>query len=66
MIDLHPNYIIKDGKREFVVLTYEEFSHIQELLEDLEDLRDLRKAKDSEGDAPGIPLEEVKAKIGMA
>jgi len=65
MIDLHPNYITKNGKREFVVLTYEEFSLIQKLLEDLDDLSELRKAKDAEDDAPGIPLEKVKTKLGI-
>ncbi|WP_242045487.1 MULTISPECIES: type II toxin-antitoxin system Phd/YefM family antitoxin [unclassified Calothrix] len=48
MIDLHPEFISKNGQKEFAVLPYEEFLQIQELLEDLEDLRDLREAKKEE------------------
>ena len=66
MLKLHPNYINKDGKHEFVVLPYEEFTLIKELLEDYQDLHDLREAKKAEGDKPGIPLEQVKAELGIA
>ena len=66
MIELHPDYITKEGKREFVVLSYEEFSMIQELLRDYEDLRDLREAKAAEADAPTITLKEAKAKLNIA
>ncbi len=65
MIEIHPSYITKEGKREYVVLTYEEFTKIREMLEDYEDMRDLREAKTSEGDEPTIPLEELKAQLGM-
>ncbi|MGA9377737.1 MAG: type II toxin-antitoxin system prevent-host-death family antitoxin, partial [Phormidium sp.] len=37
MIQLHPEYLSKNGKKVFVVLPYEEFQALQELLEDLED-----------------------------
>lgn len=66
MVKLHPNYINKAGKREFVILPYEEFSLIKELMEDFEDLRDLRAAKKAEGGKRGIPLEKVKAQLGIA
>lgn len=39
-MELNPQVIQKKGKREFVVLPYEEFVKIVELLEDYEDLRD--------------------------
>jgi PHD/YefM family antitoxin component YafN of YafNO toxin-antitoxin module len=42
---LHPQIIEKDGKKEFVVIPYEEFLQIQAALEDLEDLREVRKEK---------------------
>jgi len=45
MIKLHPEFITKNGNKEFSVLPYEEFVKIKELLEDLDDLQDLRKAK---------------------
>lgn len=41
-MELNPQIIQKKGKREFVVLPYEEFVKIVEFLEDYEDLRDLR------------------------
>ena len=48
MIELHPEFLIKNGKKEFAVLTYEEFIKIKEILEDLEDLEDLIQAKEEE------------------
>ncbi len=66
MIELHPNYISKEGKREYVILPYEEFSLIEQLLQDFEDLRDLRDAKATEANAPTKTLDEVKAKLGIA
>ncbi len=33
MIELHPEFLTKNGKKEFAVLPYEEFMKIQELLE---------------------------------
>ena len=41
MITLHPEFLTKEGKKEFVVLTYEEFVVLQEFLEDAEDVFDL-------------------------
>ncbi len=60
MIELHPEFISKNGQKEFAVLPNEEFLQIQALLEDLEDLRDLREAKQEEKDSPSVPLDEVK------
>jgi len=63
MLKLHPEVLKKNGKKEFVVLPYEEFLAIQERLADLEDLRDLREAKRREGKAPGIPLADVRRRL---
>ncbi|QHV01387.1 hypothetical protein NON20_23455 [Synechocystis sp. B12] len=63
MLNLHPNFIAKNGKNEFVVLTYDEFTQIQSLLEDLEDLQDLRQAKQEQEEEPTYSLEEVKAML---
>ncbi len=60
MIELHPEFLTKNGKREFAVLSYEEFLKIQELLEDLEDLEDLRQAKEEEKNNHSYSLNEVK------
>ncbi|HAP66257.1 MAG TPA: prevent-host-death family protein [Nitrospinae bacterium] len=66
MITLHPEFLTKDGKKEFVVLTYEEFVAIQELIEDAEDVLDLRAAKQEEKSKPSVPLEDVKKDLGIS
>ncbi|MBE9223760.1 type II toxin-antitoxin system Phd/YefM family antitoxin [Cyanobacterium stanieri LEGE 03274] len=66
MIQLHPEFITKNGNKEFAVLPYEEFVKIQGLLEDLEDLQDLRKAKQEENSSPSIPLSEVKKMLNLS
>ena len=66
MISLHPEFLSKNGKKEFAVLPYEEFVRIEELLGLLEDLRDLREAKLSEGQLPTVTLEEVKRRLGRS
>lgn len=65
-IELHPEYLSKNGKKEFVILPYEEFEALQELLEDLEDLIDLRNAKLEDADKPSISLAEVKQQLGLS
>ena len=65
MISLHPEILRKNGKEEFVVLPYEEYVAICELLEDAQDLMDLNEAKQKEGSAPTIPLDEVKRRLGI-
>ena len=60
MIGLHPKILEKDGEKAFAILPFDEFLELQEMLQDYEDLLDLRKAKEEEGDASGIPLDEAK------
>jgi hypothetical protein len=64
MVTLHAQIIKKNGKKDYVVLPYEEFLKIQEELEDYGDLRSLREAKEMEKDAPTIGMAELKKKIG--
>jgi len=66
MLQLNPEFLKKNGKPEFVVLPYEEFLLLQELLADLEDLQDLRQAKMDEKDAPSVSLAEVKAMLNLS
>lgn len=66
MIELHPEILEKDGKKQFVILPYEEFAAIQEALADAEDLAALRAAKEEERDLPGIPLEKAVDELGLA
>jgi hypothetical protein len=65
MIQLHPEFLTKNGNREFAVLAYEEFIKIQELLEDLEDLQDLRQAKKEEANSSSTPISEVKKLLNL-
>jgi PHD/YefM family antitoxin component YafN of YafNO toxin-antitoxin module len=65
MMELHPEFITKNGQKEFVVLPYEEFLKIKDLLEDLEDLKDLREAKKEEKDSPSVSLNEVKNMLNI-
>ena len=63
---LHLEVLVKNGKKEFVVLPYEEFLVIQEKLADAEDLLTLRKAQRAESKKRSLPLAEVKKKLGLS
>ncbi len=65
MIQLHPEFLSKDGKKEFAVLPYEEFVALQEILADAADLIDLREARAQEGTVETVPLGDVKAILGL-
>ena len=65
MLKLHPEIVVKNGKKEFVVLPYEEFLAMQERLVDAEDLLELRKAKRAEGKKRSIALAKVKEQLGL-
>ena len=65
MIDLHPEFLTRNGERQFVVLPYEEYVALQELLEDVEDIIELRNAKRDEGSAPTLAFDEVKRRLGL-
>jgi len=67
MIDkLHTKILEKDGKKEFVVIPYEEFLQLQEELEDYSALKALRSAKAEEGAAPTISLNDVKKRLNIS
>ena len=57
---MKPVILEKDGKKEFVILSYEEFLKLQEIAEDYEALKALREAKKEEKDKSEYSLEEVK------
>ena len=65
MIELHPEVLSKNGKMEFVVLPYEEFVALQEILSDVQDLIELREAKEAEGGAATISLVDLKKRMGL-
>jgi len=63
MIEIHPSFIERDGRTEFVVLPIEEYRSLRDHLEEMEDLLDLRTAKIEEGAADTIPLETLKREL---
>lgn len=62
---LHPQVIEREGKKEFVVLPYEEFLSVREALEDFEDLKELRKEKEKSKNEPTTPLNEVVKNLSL-
>jgi len=65
MVALHTKILEKDGKKEFVVIPYEEFIQIQGELEDYEGLKALRDAKTKEADFPTTSLDDTKKELGI-
>jgi hypothetical protein len=65
-ITLHPEILSKNGKKEFVVLPYEEFLALQELLDDVEDLLELRAAKQESEAEPTLSLTDAKKELGLS
>ena len=66
MVPLHAKILEKDGKKEFVVIPYEEFVQIQEELEDYEALKALRDAKSKEANAPTTSFDDIKKDLDIA
>ncbi|MFP4432130.1 MAG: type II toxin-antitoxin system RelE family toxin [Spirochaetaceae bacterium] len=64
-MELHPRILEKNGKKEFVILPYEEFEYIENELSDYYDLKDLREAKQVEQDAETHSLGEVREELGL-
>lgn len=59
-MSIHPQIIEKAGKKEFVVLPYEEFLAMREALDDYEDLKALREAKAASANEPTTLLSEIR------
>ena len=49
----------KKGKKEFVVLAWEDYEKIQEMLKDYDDLKELRKAKKESKKQKPIPFDQA-------
>jgi len=60
MISINPQILEKNGKKEFVILSYEDFLKLQEELACYDDLRILREAKKEEQNAPSVSFEKAK------
>ena len=56
---IHPQIIEKDGKKEFVVLPYDEFLRLQEELEDYADLKTLKEERALAHAEPTRSLDDI-------
>ena len=65
VIELHPEFLTKNGEREYAVLPYGEFIALQEWLEDVDDILDLRDARAEDAGKHNMTLEEVKTELGI-
>jgi hypothetical protein len=63
MLNVKPEYLSKRGRREFVVLTVEDFDRMKEAIEDAEDLRALREATRKNAKAPYYTPAEVERRL---
>ena len=64
-IELHPEFLTADGKKQFAVLPYREFVAIQEWIEDTQDLHALRLAREENANEPSYTIEEVRKELGI-
>jgi len=60
MVNIHPNILEKNGKKEFAIIPYNEFVKMKNELEDYEDLKLLRQAKLKESKSPTTLLDKAK------
>ena len=60
MIVINSQIIEKNGKKEFAILSYEDFLKTQEELACYDDLRFLREAKKEEQNDPSVSFKETK------
>jgi hypothetical protein len=63
-MSIHPQIIEKDGRKEFVVLPYDEFLQMQAEIEEYADLRTLREEKATAHGQPTRPLDDILKEIG--
>ncbi len=64
-IELHPEFLTKNGEPEFAVLPYAEYRALEEWLEDIEDILDLRAAQEEDSGQPNFTIEEVRKELGI-
>ena len=64
-IELHPEFLTKDGRREFAVLRYEEFVVLEEWLQDMSDLLEIRDGRKETQDEPNVTLDDMEKEFGL-
>ena len=65
MIELHSEFLTRQGKPEFAVLPIEEFNRLTEYLDDMEDLLALRQAKCAEEHELTVGIDELRRRLGL-
>jgi hypothetical protein len=63
MLKVKPEFLSKHGKRQFVILTIEDFDRMQGALDDAKDLRDLRDATRRNAGKPYYTPVEVERRL---
>ena len=63
---IHAQILKRNGKKEFAILSYEEFLKVQETLDDYTDLKALRSAKIKERTAKTVSLKDAKKILHLA
>ncbi len=64
MPKIKPEYLTKHGKRQFVILTVEDFDRMTAAIEDATDLRLLRTATRRNAKSPYFTSTEVDRRLG--
>jgi hypothetical protein len=64
-IELHPEFLVADGERQFAVLPYKEYLALQEWIEDTQDLHALKQAREDNRQTPLLTIAEVKKDLGL-
>ncbi len=62
---LNPQIIEKNGKKEFIILPYEEYLELTDALDDYYDLQELRTAKAESHNDSGVTLSDVKKNYSL-
>jgi PHD/YefM family antitoxin component YafN of YafNO toxin-antitoxin module len=65
MLKVKPEYLSKRGRREFVVLTVEDFERMKAAIEDADDLRTLQASKRRNAKSPYHTIEEVEKRLRL-
>ncbi len=65
MLKLKPEFITRNGRKQFAVLTIEDYERVKEALEDAEDLRILRVARRRNAATPTYTHAEVRQRLGL-
>ena len=64
-LELHPEFLTKNGERECAVLAYKEFLALEEWIDDVQDLIEIREGRRTDPELPNIILDDVEREFGI-